>query len=279
MIKNGAWVLWVFLAVACGGKSHVDAPSTGAAGAGAGNAGAGNASAGNAGSCPESRPDSGPNEGEACSTPGVVCTGYGSLSCPLRAVCSPDSQWQIHCSSDRLFGPCSCPHPDPGPAPKEHRATAIRCSHTRGASLTRPNGSPFPNDECKQDSDCVDASLGDNGRCVQRGPIPGYTCSYDTCFEDSACAEGSVCQCRESPDSVQANYCAAPSTCRIDADCGENGYCSPSQSHEWCGAFYACHTSNDECTNDGDCDNYTHCDFDPSAKHWRCDNLCGALPP
>lgn len=133
--------------------------------------------------------------------------------------------------------------------------------------------------ECRQDSDCMNDALGENGRCVGRGAVNGFRCSYDTCFADSTCAEGSACQCRESSDSVDSNYCTKPSDCRVDADCGENGYCSPSQSHEWCGTFYACHTPNDECVNDSDCGTNTYCDFDTTVNHWVCGGLCGLPPP
>jgi hypothetical protein len=295
MINQRGWVLWLLLAIACGGKSRAEGHATGSAGdtgasagnanggatstgnAGAGNAGAGNASAGNAGSCPDNSAE--PSEGAACPAPGMSCPGYGTLSCPLTAVCSADSKWQINCPSTMPFGPCTCPHHDYGRAPDEHRTAAVDCSHTRAASLTTPNGAAFPNGECSQDSDCVNSALGENGRCVQRGPLPGYTCSYDACFTDSACEKGSVCQCREPADGVDPNYCTTPSTCRVDADCGDNGYCSPSQAHEWCGTFYACHTPHDDCLNDSDCGPDTHCDFDMNAKHWVCANLCGAVPP
>jgi hypothetical protein len=121
MMKNRGWILWVLLAAACGGKSQGDGSSissAGQTGAGAGkasggaaskgNAGAGNAGAGDAGTCLASIPA----EGTACPTPGVSCPGYGSLSCPLTAVCGADSKWQIHCPSTMAFGPCSCPHED-----------------------------------------------------------------------------------------------------------------------------------------------------------------------
>jgi len=274
-------VLWVFLAVACGGKSRGDdtsSSSAGQAGAVAGNAGAGNAE-----SCPDNLPSSEPSEGAACPTPGLSCPGYGSLSCPLTAVCSADSKWQINCPSTMAFGACSCPHHDYGRAPDAHRATANGCSHTRAAGISRPGGACPTSDggcpgECSQDSDCVNAELGANGRCVQ-GVGGTLACSYDECFADTACAKGSACQCREPSGSVDANYCTTPSTCRVDADCGANGYCSPSQSHEWCGTFYACHTPSDECVNDSDCGADTHCDFDMSVKHWVCGNLCGGRPP
>ena len=169
MMNNRGWVLWVLLAVACGGKSRGDGgsiSSAGQTGAGAGNvsggpssignAGAGNAGAGAAESCPDNVPNSEPNEGAACPSPGMSCPGYGSLLCPLTAVCSADSKWQINCPSTMALGPCSCPHHDYGRAPNEHRATAIGCSRTRAASITAPDshclaldgGSTCPNGEC-----------------------------------------------------------------------------------------------------------------------------------
>lgn len=180
------------------------------------------------------------------------------------------------------FGPCACPHHDFGQAPSEHRTTPVSCSHVRAPSPTTPSSTCSGGNacECSQDSDCADGAQGENGRCVRRtlGPA-GFTCSYDECFDDSDCANNSVCQCRDPSDGVGANYCARSGTCRVDSDCGENGYCSPSQSHEWCSPFYACHTPNDECVNDEDCGANTHCDFDVNAMHWVCGNLCGPTPP
>ena len=131
------------------------------------------------------------------------------------------------------------------------------------------DGGSGPNGECSRDADCVNSALGENGRCLQLGPLPGYTCSYDTCFADSTCAKDSVCQCRNPATGAYGNYCTAHSNCRIDADCGSNGYCSPSQSH----------TPDDECLNDTDCAAGTHCDFDVNEKHWVCGNWCGPVPP
>ena len=285
MMNHRGWVLWLFLAIACGGKSRDSGGSSSAAGQSGASAGTGNANAGNAGVCPDGS-GSEPSEGAPCPSAGMHCSGYGSLSCPLTAVCSADSKWQIHCPATPLFGPCSCAHPDDARIPDEHRATASECSHTRAASMPTPpaeclmpDGTLMCPGECSRDSDCMDSALGKNGRCLVQGPPPRFGCSYDTCFADSACETGSVCQCRESADSVDGNHCTQPSNCRVDADCGENGYCSPSQAHEWCGTFYACHTPDDECLNDSDCDSDTHCDFDSKAKHWLCTDLCGFAPP
>ena len=295
MMRQVSWVLSILLAVACGGRSRVDGNATGGSGdtragaanasggasgagsSGAGSSGAGSSGAGNTGSCPDSEP----SEGASCPSPGVSCNAYGSLSCPETALCSADSKWRINCPGGSMLGACSCPHHDYGHPPNEHRATAVECSHTRAASLPTPNGNcggaTCPNSDCSQDSDCVDGAQGTNGRCLQRGPLAGLTCSYDACFADTACVNGSVCQCREPLDGVEPNYCTA-GNCRIDADCGMNGYCSPSQAHEWCSTFYACHTPNDECTNDSDCGADTHCDFAMTEKRWVCANLCGPVP-
>ncbi|MES1179162.1 MAG: Dickkopf N-terminal cysteine-rich domain-containing protein [Myxococcales bacterium] len=296
MMHRGGWIFCALLLVACGGRSRNEegtasagggSSSTGSGGAGSGGAGSGGASAaraGSAGSCPDDSAE--PSEGAACPAPGLSCPGYGNLACPLTAVCNASSSWEVHCSSMMLFGPCSCPHPDPDRVPKEHRAAALTCSHTRAPNIepgesgcVTSDGSPCPNSQCNHDSDCTDATQGANGRCVETGPIFGFSCSYDTCFADADCGNGSVCQCREPADSVTANYCTAPLDCRVDGDCGVHGYCSPSQAHEWCGTFYACHTLDDECTDDSDCGSGTHCDFDRNAHHWVCGNLCGAVPP
>ena len=114
---------------------------------------------------------------------------------------------------------------------------------------------------------------------MEIGPLPGYTCSYDECFTDSDCGKGSICQCRVPIDGSAANYCTKPSTCVTDTDCGKGGYCSPSQAHEWCNAFYVCHTAEDECINDSDCGQGTHCDFSASLRHWACSDGCGPVPP
>ncbi|MEP7051162.1 MAG: Dickkopf N-terminal cysteine-rich domain-containing protein [Pseudomonadota bacterium] len=113
--------------------------------------------------------------------------------------------------------------------------------------------------------------------------MPGFggtsACNYDECFTDSDCGQGSVCQCRDPADGNEANYCTKVNGCVTDADCGADGYCSPSQAHEWCSAFYVCHSAQDECLNDGDCAQEVHCDFDAGLQHWACGNGCGGPPP
>ena len=115
-MNHRGWVLWLFLMTACGGRSRADGSSSSSAAqagaAGAGNAGASDAGAGGAPGCPDNLASTEPTEGAVCAVPGMSCQGYGTLSCPLTAVCSADSKWQIHCPSTMAFGPCSCPHAD-----------------------------------------------------------------------------------------------------------------------------------------------------------------------
>ncbi|MEO7035555.1 MAG: hypothetical protein ABI548_16635 [Polyangiaceae bacterium] len=273
-------VFSALVALACGGRSRTDdssgATSTGSAGTNAGGSAAGGADS--AATCPTKDP----NEGDACPTSGLRCPGYGSLSCPATAICVAGT-WQINCPAMMLGGgACGCAHHDFGRVPEAHRSAPVACSHQRTPSMPTPgdhcitpNGSaPCPGSSCSQDSDCT---AGENGRCMQLGPVPGYACNYDECFVDSDCGKGSVCQCRDPLDGAAANYCTKPSSCSTDDDC--EMYCSPSQAHEWCRAFYMCHSAQDECLNDSDCQQDLHCDYDVTVQHWACGNGCGPAPP
>jgi hypothetical protein len=96
-----------------------------------------------------------------------------------------------------------------------------------------------------------------------------------------------VCDCRESPfhgAPAAANRCTQAGNCRVDADCGASGYCSPSYSIA-CGinmpiVGFFCHTVNDECIDDSECQvspttGQGFCAFDPLAKRWVCsDRVC-----
>jgi hypothetical protein len=57
------------------------------------------------GGCP-GNDSSEPGEESACSTPGLVCYGYGSFSCPDTAACGAAGTWQITCPAG-----CGCAHP------------------------------------------------------------------------------------------------------------------------------------------------------------------------
>lgn len=160
-----------------------------------------------------------------------------------------------------------------GRVPAQHRTTATACS------MTRPPGpSSIPNGSCKTDSDCVDGTKGQNGRCVFSRI--GASCSYDECFDDSTCG-GRVCLCRpggETTATTQANHCLAQGGCQTDKDCGAGGTCSPS--FGTCGTYfgviaYYCHTPADTCLDDSDCSAVDggapgYCMFSPEGGKWIC---------
>lgn len=163
-----------------------------------------------------------------------------------------------------------------GRVPKKHRAVAAPCSMTRppGPSAGMGRGT------CMADGDCKDIAGGKNGRCVPTRA--GFTCSYDTCFDDSACG-GKVCLCRDPAATVasaEAHQCLSQGDCRTDGDCGAGGYCSPSFST--CGSYtgvvsYYCHTAKDGCIDDEDCQGADggpggpgYCMFSPMEARWIC---------
>lgn len=170
------------------------------------------------------------------------------------------------------------PENEPEPmvrVPEKHRPAEIVCDDQRGpGSSPEPGASDFSS--CNEDADCQD---GANGRCTGNSH-DGWNCTYDRCFDDSGCM--GVCQCSGGFRS-DANVCVG-GDCQVNADCGPGGYCSPSfgDCGEYLGvvAFY-CHTPEDECIDDADCEGEPqfgfnpYCAFDPGASHWRCsDSQC-----
>ena len=156
------------------------------------------------------------------------------------------------------------------PVPTRHRASGAMCPMDRAAPPILGMYEPWW--ECGSHDECTD---GINGRCTG-SEFHGYRCTYDTCFDDSACEAG-PCSCRGATGGVGSggqNHCTA-GNCQTDSDCGPRGYCSPSQGS--CGEYggtvgYYCHTCEDECTDDADCGGYpSHCDFNEVAGRWQCE--------
>lgn len=155
-------------------------------------------------------------------------------------------------------------------APREpfrHRPVEVTCG-TRPVDAGSVDVNVPSSGQCKTNDDCT---AGYNGRCsTGRGPFEG--CNYDRCFADSDCESGSVCVCGD-PRS-QGNECS-PVGCRVDADC-PGSWCSPT--FGTCGRYrgiigYACHTPEDECVDDSDCngdDDRKYCWFSPTVAHWLC---------
>jgi len=131
---------------------------------------------------------------------------------------------------------------------------------------------------------------GMNGRCFLNGDPCRTLCSYDDCLTDTDCPSGQPCTCRASGTETTANRCVVGSTCATDANCGECGFCSLSVQHtvlqcsppsdagaRKCACegvtseAYACHSVNDECTDDSDCPGVGgYCAYVDAEKRWAC---------
>lgn len=161
--------------------------------------------------------------------------------------------------------------------PVAHRSAGSTCDPDRPPGST-PEPSGGPPSSCASDADCTD---GTNGRCTGN-PHDGWRCTYDTCFADADCDPNSVCEC-DGGFRSGANVCL-PGNCRTDDDCG-GAFCSPS--FGGCGEYsgtvgYFCHTCEDECVDDSDCQDLDagvggwgapYCAFDPTAGRWMCSAL------
>ncbi|MEO7092428.1 MAG: hypothetical protein ABI175_04200, partial [Polyangiales bacterium] len=104
--------------------------------------------------------------------------------------------------------------------PKNHRPDAIACAPSKGPGSSACD-SAAASGTCHKDSECTE---GLSGKCL---PAAGGTltchCSYDTCENDSHCADLGPCACAGSPYQAGSNGCAPSGNCKVDADCGEPG--------------------------------------------------------
>lgn len=110
------------------------------------------------------------------------------------------------------------------------------------------------------------------------------SCTYATCAGDSSCPTGQTCACAGSPYTGGSDNTCVQGNCRVDADCeGGSGYCSPALNANSCGSIlgYYCHTPNDQCVNDTDCQDTTMgpqvCTYAPTDGRWECaaEGFCG----
>lgn len=136
--------------------------------------------------------------------------------------------------------------------------------------------------------------MGQNGRClgapslvVSGVPESGTqamlycttVCSYDECFTDSDCEGGVPCGCRLQSIQGSPNMCLAASQCAVDSNCSPPAFCSPSPVVGLVDVAYFCHTPNDTCVDDSDCQNPPAgwpwpgpgtCVFSQKAGDWGC---------
>jgi hypothetical protein len=125
---------------------------------------------------------------------------------------------------------------------------------------------------CSDGGAFVDGSSIDAGTCVEWTPDPGCLV-LQGCMDDGDCASGEICLCSSGYGSgddlyasrYNANTCV-PANCQTDADCG--GYeCSASRSTCRFEGLY-CHTSDDLCHGNHDCELGWNCTY--SGSRWEC---------
>jgi hypothetical protein len=202
----------------------------------------------------------------------AVRDGGGEADAPLDP-CRLDAR-----ASDGGGGSCICL-----PAPVRHRPAPTTCPHTR-APVNPGNGGDGgpvapapPGSFCDNDFQCV-TDGGINGRCTPQSESPFVQgeCTYDTCFADTDCPSSEPCNC----DVTYADTCL-PANCKVDSDCA-CGFCSPSANTTACEptpefgneivGFY-CHTPQDDCTNDDQCEGIGSpgiCAWQPMVGKWTC---------
>jgi hypothetical protein len=148
------------------------------------------------------------------------------------------------------------------PTPSVHRAVVLACPMTN-----TPGGLT-----CTTDADC--------SKVIAAATCQAGFCNFDQCTSDADCGGTNVCSCRGDThgNAGTAGYrTCLQSKCRVDADCGPGGYCSPSVSSD-CGPFfgiagYFCHTPDDACTDDSECQQGStkgYCAWQPALGHWGC---------
>jgi hypothetical protein len=104
-------------------------------------------------------------------------------------------------------------------------------------------------------------------------------CAADGCATDSDCGPMHICVCVAGTGACNRNYCQQAG-CRTDADCGTGLYCSPSYNYPvQCQSAYMCHTPDDQCIDDSDCNSgqsgfpLPYCAYDGTVMHWRCTSM------
>jgi hypothetical protein len=145
-----------------------------------------------------------------------------------------------------------------------HRPEALSCAAHPLATMSA----------CTSANDCG----ADAGLACAKG-----ACALDSCTTDDDCGAGRVCACfgavSADEPSIRGNVCSAPGNCRVDADCPTEQVCSPSYTMTCASPFavtYACHTPNDDCSNDTDCTSPEHfapenlCTWQPERGRWGC---------
>jgi hypothetical protein len=165
--------------------------------------------------------------------------------------------------------------------PPLHRPTAVVCSDAGAPLSGYEGGTRLPTADggtigCTTASTCPACSNGLPDRCVALnvltngggGGASGSSsiCASDECISDQDCGPKGVCSC-----GTQGGNICLFGNCRVDSDCGPGGYCSPSTPRSCSGGSrgYYCHTAQDQCRADADCQGLA-CTYSIEAAIWTC---------
>jgi hypothetical protein len=180
-------------------------------------------------------------------------------------------------------GGSGCNHP-----PAQHRVQGATCSIDRTGGAGGAGGTGAEPELCNG-SDAGGGRgwvcTGLNAACCHDQANYAYSqCAVDACATDSDCGPMNICVCVAGTGACNRNYCLE-GNCRTDADCGTGLYCSPSRNYPaLCRSAYMCHTPDDECIDDSDCNggqsgvSLPYCAFDGTVMHWRCTSKLAACP-
>lgn len=161
----------------------------------------------------------------------------------------------------------------------QHRMDPVACSPTTGPSNFTTDDMGTLAMTCLSDAECRDLGVPyPDGVCSA-----GHQCTYDKCLQDEDCGTSGVCSCQGATRGwagISPGNTCVPGNCRKDLDCGLHGFCSPSVGFG-VGPFYGvagyyCHTSRDQCRNDGTCGNRGYCAYDPESGFWACSTMWSA---
>ena len=119
-------------------------------------------------------------------------------------------------------------------------------------------------------SNCPDGCIEDgiSGVCFDDGWVRIYECVYK-CESDGDCPKGRYCLCTNTETDFNFSECVK-GNCSTDEDCEVGFQCGVTKSE--CGASNGlyCHTPNDDCYGDVDCEDMYRCAFDENEAKWTC---------
>ncbi len=199
-----------------------------------------------------------------CAPSSVVTT----TACETRTIPASNASGRTGCKSD-----ADCSYGHRGRCVKNPFYRSNDSGTIRGEARLLAGPPPPPNEtECVYDQCDTNADCGARARCACGEGEHRNTCiPLDACRADGDCGIDGLCACGTGGG---ANTCT-PANCRTDADCGAGGSCATGASGTYC------RTERDSCRSNEQCeskDDYRICDYDRSARLWKC-RVVPPVPP